>query len=48
MSGTAKRIALDSTKVATIEARHAVRIGCLSDPLWAKVDSALRGHLGFA
>jgi mRNA interferase MazF len=36
-----------STKVATIEARHAVRIGCLSDPLWAKVASALRRHIGF-
>lgn len=35
-----------STKVATIEARHADSIGRLNEALWAKVASALRRHLG--
>ncbi|MQA91207.1 MAG: type II toxin-antitoxin system PemK/MazF family toxin [Gemmatimonas sp.] len=35
-----------STKIATIEARYAARIGRLSESLWAKVVSALRRHLG--
>lgn len=36
-----------STKIATIEARHAQRIGRLTPPLWAEVASVLRQHLGF-
>ena len=36
-----------STKIATIEARHAERIGRLGSAVWAQVESALRGHLGF-
>ncbi|MBI4538416.1 MAG: type II toxin-antitoxin system PemK/MazF family toxin [Gemmatimonadetes bacterium] len=36
-----------STKIATIEARHAQRIGRLSPRVWAEVASALRHHLGF-
>lgn len=37
-----------SAKIATIEARHADRLGSLPGPLWARVASALRGHLGFS
>lgn len=36
-----------STKIATIEARHAERIGRIGKPLWAQVSSALRRNLGF-
>ena len=36
-----------SAKIATIEARHAERIGRIGKPLWAEVSSALRHHLGF-
>ncbi len=35
-----------STKIATIGARHAQRIGKLTGPLWSEVASALREHLG--
>jgi len=35
-----------STKVATIEARHAQRIGRLTSQLWAEVADMLRHHLG--
>ena len=35
-----------STKIATIEARHADRLGRLGDELWSEVASALRKHLG--
>jgi mRNA interferase MazF len=37
-----------STKIATIEARHADRLGTLPGPLWARVARALRDHLGFS
>ncbi|MEW6755991.1 MAG: type II toxin-antitoxin system PemK/MazF family toxin [Candidatus Latescibacterota bacterium] len=36
-----------SAKIATIETRHAGRIGRLTPSLWAEVRSALRRHLGF-
>lgn len=36
-----------TTKIATLEARHADRIGRLPGPLWREVASALRVHLGF-
>jgi mRNA interferase MazF len=34
-------------KIATIEVRHADRIGHLSVPLWQRVAAELRRHLGF-
>jgi mRNA interferase MazF len=34
-----------TTKVATIEARHAERIGRLSRKLWSDVEALLRNHL---
>jgi len=36
-----------STKVATIEARRATRLGSLPEGIWASVASVLREHLGF-
>ena len=36
-----------STKIATIEARHAERLGQLSKTLWTEVAAALSHHLGF-
>lgn len=36
-----------STKLATIEARHADRIGRLGESVWTKVEKVLRRHLGF-
>jgi mRNA interferase MazF len=35
-----------TTKIATIEARHAQRIGRLTPELWAEVAALLRSHLG--
>jgi len=35
-----------STKIATIEARHAQRIGRLTSELWVEVAEMLRHHLG--
>lgn len=52
LAGSYKKVGLPipsvvrSTKVATIEARHAVRIGHLNESLWAKVGSALSRQLG--
>jgi mRNA interferase MazF len=37
-----------STKIATIEARHAQRIGTLDAIRWSAVEAALRGHLALA
>jgi mRNA interferase MazF len=37
-----------STKIATIEAVHADRLGRLDPPRWAQVETALRTHLGLA
>jgi mRNA interferase MazF len=34
-----------SSKIATIEARHADRLGTLGPHLWAEVASALKSHL---
>jgi mRNA interferase MazF len=34
------------TKIATIEARHAKRLGRLPPPLWSVVAAELRRHLG--
>jgi mRNA interferase MazF len=36
-----------SSKVATIEARHADRIGRIGSARWTEVASVLREHLGF-
>jgi mRNA interferase MazF len=36
-----------TTKIATIEARHAERIGRLGDARWQQVAAALSQHLGF-
>ncbi len=36
-----------STKIATIEARHAERVGRLGSAAWTRVELALRRHLGF-
>jgi hypothetical protein len=35
-----------STKIATIEARRADRIGRLDPERWSEVESAVRKHLG--
>ena len=35
-----------TTKIATIEARHADRIGRLSRTLWKQVEGEMRAHLG--
>lgn len=35
-----------STKIATIDASHADRIGSVPDKVWAQVDSELAGHMG--
>lgn len=37
-----------STKIATIEARRADRLGRLPSALWEQVANALRTHLGFS
>jgi mRNA interferase MazF len=34
-------------KIATIDARHAKRLGRLPSPLWSAVAAALKRHLGF-
>jgi mRNA interferase MazF len=34
-----------TTKIATIEARHADRIGRLTTELWRRVEAELRAHL---
>lgn len=36
-----------TTKIATIEARHADRLGTLPSRVWQSVGAALRSHLGF-
>ncbi len=36
-----------TAKIATIEARHADRLGLLSPGQWSQVEGALVGHLGF-
>lgn len=36
-----------TTKIATIEAQHTVRLGSLPGPLWGAVASRLREHLDF-
>jgi mRNA interferase MazF len=35
-----------TTKIATIEGRHADRIGRLSRALWGQVEGEMRAHLG--
>jgi mRNA interferase MazF len=36
-----------TSKIATIEVRHADRIGRLSAEVWSDVEARLRDHLGF-